>query len=215
MFTEIKEALQRFCSGEVIIVVDDEKRENEGDFICSGVHAGPDVINFMAIEGRGLICAPLPPSYCDRLDLPPMVSENRSNQQTAFTVSIDAKVGISTGISAHDRARTIEILTKENSKASDFIRPGHIFPLRSHPKGILGRPGHTEAAVDLCRLSGHPPVGVICEIINDDGTMSRLPDLEARNKKWKLPLISIEQLSIYLQDPRHHNELRGFFTPHE
>lgn len=199
MIDSVKKALEEFRKGNIIIVVDDEDRENEGDFVCAGELVSAEHITFMAIEGRGLICTPMEASWCEKLDLGPMVRENTARQQTAFTVSVDAASGITTGISSADRARTIKLLADASSCADDFIRPGHLFPLRARPGGVRERPGHTEAAVELCQLAGLAPVGVICEIVRDDGEMARMPDLVEKNKKWKLPILSIEELKRHLE----------------
>lgn len=197
MFDQIEDAILAIKSGKIIIVVDDENRENEGDFIMASEFATKESINFMATYGRGLICAPLLQEAATRLDLPPMVSRNEDSMSTAFTVSIDAKFGISTGISASDRARTLNILSDPNSTADLLSRPGHIFPLVAKDAGVLARAGHTEAAVDFARLAGLLPCGVICEILNDDGSCARLDDLKIIAKKHNLLLVSIEQLIEY------------------
>jgi 3,4-dihydroxy 2-butanone 4-phosphate synthase/GTP cyclohydrolase II len=194
----IEEAIEAIRKGEVIIVVDDEDRENEGDFICAAEKITPEIINFMATHGRGLICTPLPETRCDELGLHPMVESNTSMHETAFTVSIDLLgEGCSTGISAKDRALTTLALTKSTTKATDFARPGHIFPLRAKTGGVLRRTGHTEAAVDLATLAGLSPAGVLVEIMNEDGTMARLSDLFAVADEFKLKLISIKDLVAY------------------
>ena len=181
----------------MLVVVDDENRENEGDLICASQFATPDNINFMAVHGRGLICLALSGDRLDRLELPLMVSKNTDNNQTAFTVSIDAVSGVSTGISAEDRARTIQVSIHPDTKPQDLRRPGHIFPLRAIDGGVLKRAGHTEASVDLSRLAGLYPSGVICEIQNPDGSMSRLPELIDYAKTHNLKLISIADLITY------------------
>jgi 3,4-dihydroxy 2-butanone 4-phosphate synthase/GTP cyclohydrolase II len=185
--------------GKAIVVVDDENRENEGDLICAAQFATPDMINFMAVDARGLICLAMTGDRLDELDLPLMVRENTDTNQTAFTVSIDASpsVGVTTGISAEDRARTIQITLDPKTRSSDLRRPGHIFPLRARDGGVLKRAGHTEAAVDLSRLAGLYPAGVICEIQNADGSMSRLPDLVSYAKKHNIKIISIADLISY------------------
>jgi 3,4-dihydroxy 2-butanone 4-phosphate synthase / GTP cyclohydrolase II len=197
MLDSIKEALEDLKLGKVIIVVDDEDRENEGDFLALAEFSTPETINFMAKEGRGLICVPLTTEIADKLNLHPMVENNTDIKGTAFTVSIDHK-DTTTGISAFERAFTIKKLIDPTSVASDFNRPGHIFPLISNDKGVLGRPGHTEAAVDFAKLIGAAPVGIICEIMNEDGTMSRLNDLKIVAEKFNLKIVSIEQLKDYL-----------------
>ncbi|MHC5310395.1 3,4-dihydroxy-2-butanone-4-phosphate synthase [Myroides sp. LJL116] len=194
----IEEAIEDIRQGKVIIVVDDEDRENEGDFIAAAEMVTPEMINFMATHGRGLICAPLTQSRCKELDLHPMVTDNTVLHQTAFTVSVDLKGhGCTTGISTYDRAKTIEFLVKEETKAEDLGRPGHIFPLIAKQGGVLRRTGHTEAAVDLARLAGFKPAGILVEILNEDGTMARLPELMEVAKKWDLKIISIEKLVAY------------------
>jgi len=198
-FDPIEEALQDFRNGRPLVVVDDENRENEGDLICSAQFATPAMINFMAVEARGLICLAMTGNRLDELDLPLMVSKNTDTNQTAFTVSIDAAkhLGTTTGISAEDRARTIQIAINPTSQPEDLARPGHVFPIRAREGGVLKRAGHTEAAVDLCRLSGLTPAGVICEIQNPDGSMARLPELGEYAKKHHLKLISIADLISY------------------
>lgn len=194
----IEEAIEDIREGKVIIVVDDEDRENEGDFIAAAEKVTPEMINFMATHGRGLICAPLTQKRCKELDLNPMVSNNTVLHQTAFTVSIDLKGnGCTTGISVHDRAKTIESLVKEETRGEDLGRPGHIFPLIAKQGGVLRRTGHTEAAVDLARLAGFKPAGILVEILNEDGSMARLPQLVEVAKKWDLKIISIENLVAY------------------
>lgn len=199
MFDSIESALADLKIGKSVVVVDDENRENEGDLICAAQFATPDMINFMAVEARGLICLAMTGDRLDELDLPLMVRENTDSNQTAFTVSIDAspEVGVTTGISADDRARTIQVSIDPKTKPNDLRRPGHIFPLRARDGGVLKRAGHTEAAVDLSRLAGLYPAGVICEIQNPDGSMSRLPDLVTYAKAKNLKLISIADLISY------------------
>lgn len=194
----IEEAIADIKAGKVIIVVDDEDRENEGDFIAAAEMVTPEMINFMATHGRGLICAPLTKERCQELDLHPMVNNNTVLHQTAFTVSIDLKGhGCTTGISVYDRAKTIESLVKEETTGDDLGRPGHIFPLIAKEGGVLRRTGHTEAAVDLARLAGFKPAGILVEILNEDGSMARLPQLMEVAKKWDLKIISIEALVAY------------------
>lgn len=198
MFHSIEEALEVIAKGGIVVVVDDEDRENEGDFVAAASKATAETINFMATYGRGLICAPLPEERCQALELTPMVTRNTTSHQTPFTVSVDyLGEGCSTGISAPDRARTIQALMDPASKAEDFGRPGHIFPLMARREGVLRRAGHTEAAVDLARLAGLEPGGVICEIMNPDGTMARLPDLKDIASQHGLPLICIQDLISY------------------
>lgn len=194
----IDEAIEAIRNGEVIIVVDDEDRENEGDFICAAEKVTPEIINFMATYGRGLICTPIQESLANKLDLPPMVSQNTALHETAFTVSIDyLREGCSTGISAYDRSTGIKALTKDSVRATDYARPGHIFPLRAKAGGVLRRTGHTEAAVDLAQMAGFFPAGVLVEILNEDGTMARLPQLVKIAQKHNLKLISIKDLVSY------------------
>ena len=194
----IEEALADLRAGKVLIVVDDENRENEGDFITSAENASPEVINFMATHGRGLICAALTEKRCVELELEMMVSRNTSSHETAFTVSVDLiGHGCTTGISASDRSKTVKALVDKSIKPSDFGRPGHIFPLKANTGGVLRRSGHTEATVDLSRLAGFAPAGVLVEIMNEDGSMARLPELFELAKKLNLKIISIEDLIKY------------------
>ena len=194
----IEEALEDIRQGKVLIVVDNEDRENEGDFICAAEKISPEIINFMATYGRGLICAPIDEQRADELNLPLMVSSNTAFHETAFTVSIDLiGHGCTTGISAHDRSTCIKMLTSSEAKGSDFARPGHIFPLRAKTGGVLRRNGHTEASIDLARLAGLYPAGVLVEILNDDGSMARLPDLLKIAEKHHLKIISIQDLVAF------------------
>ncbi|RMA58802.1 3,4-dihydroxy-2-butanone-4-phosphate synthase [Ulvibacter antarcticus] len=194
----ISEAIEDIRNGKIIIVVDDENRENEGDFIAAAEMVTPEMINFMATNGRGLICAPLTEERCKELDLNMMVENNTVLHHTQFTVSIDLiGHGCTTGISVHDRSKTIKSLVDKNTKPSDLGRPGHIFPLRAKSGGVLRRTGHTEAAIDLARLAGLEPAGILVEILNEDGTMARLPQLVEVAKKFDLKLISIEDLVGY------------------
>ena len=194
----IEEAIESIRNGEIIIVVDDEDRENEGDFIAAAQLATPRIINFMAMHGRGLICVPLPEERCQELDLPLMVGKNTSFHATAFTISVDLLgQGCTTGISAQDRARTVQALVDPRSRPEDFGRPGHIFPLISKSKGVIRRAGHTEAAVDLSILAGLRPGGVLVEIMNDDGTMARLPQLLQIAEEFNLKIITIKDLIAY------------------
>lgn len=196
----IPEALEALKAGEVIIVVDDENRENEGDFITTAENASPELINFMVTYGRGLLCAPLGPQRCDELELHQMVHQNTAAYETSFTVSVDLLGnGCSTGISASDRSKTIRSLINPKTKGFDLGRPGHVFPLRAHEGGVLARAGHTEATVDLARLAGMAPAGVLVEILNEDGEMARLPDLMRMAIKHQLKIISIEDLIVYLR----------------
>ncbi len=198
-FDTIDTALIDFAAGKMVVVVDDENRENEGDLICAAQTVTPDQINFMAVHARGLICVAMTGERLDRLNLPLMVSNNTDPNQTAFTVSIDASphLGVSTGISAEDRTRTIQLAIDPNTKPEDLRRPGHIFPLRAREGGVLKRAGHTEAAVDLARLAGSAPAGVICEIQNPDGSMARLGDLVTYARTHNLKIISIADLISY------------------
>jgi 3,4-dihydroxy 2-butanone 4-phosphate synthase/GTP cyclohydrolase II len=194
----IEEAIEDIRQGKIIIVVDDEDRENEGDFLAAAEKVTPEMINFMATHGRGLICAPLTESRCKELELRPMVSNNTDHMETAFTVSVDLKGnGVTTGISASDRAKTVLALVDPNIKPYELARPGHIFPLVAKQGGVLRRTGHTEAAIDFARLAGFKSAGVICEIMNEDGTMARLPELVEVAKKFDLKLVSIEALVAY------------------
>jgi 3,4-dihydroxy 2-butanone 4-phosphate synthase / GTP cyclohydrolase II len=194
----IEEAIEDIRQGKVIIVVDDEDRENEGDFLAAAEKVTPEMINFMATHGRGLICTPLTEKRCKELDLHVMVTRNTDSMQTAFTVSVDLLGnGVTTGISAHDRAKTVEALIDPNIKPADLARPGHIFPLIAKEGGVLRRTGHTEAAIDLARLAGFKPAGVICEIMNENGSMARLPELYEVAKRFDLKLVSIEDLVAY------------------
>ena len=194
----IEEAIEDIRQGKVIIVVDDEDRENEGDFLAAAEKVTPEMINFMATHGKGLICAPLTEKRCDELELQSMVKNNTDHMETAFTVSVDLKGhGVTTGISASDRAKTILALVNEDTKPYDLARPGHIFPLTAKQGGVLRRTGHTEAAIDFARLAGFKAAGVIVEIMNEDGSMARLPQLAEVAKKFDLKLVSIEDLVAY------------------
>ena len=194
----IEDAIESIRKGEVIIVVDDENRENEGDFLAAAEKITPTIINFMAKEGRGLICVPLSEKRCKEIKLDRMVSNSADPMGTAFTISVDLKgKGVTTGISAKDRALTIKALVNENTKANDFSKPGHIFPLIGKEGGVLRRTGHTEAAIDFARLAGMKPAGVIVEIMNEDGSMARLPELYKVSKKFELKIVSIEDLVAY------------------
>ncbi len=200
MFDSIEEAIKDIRDGKMVIVVDDEDRENEGDFIAAAASITPEIVNFMTKHGRGLICVPLPEEHCDELGLELMVSNNTALHETAFTVSVDLLGhGCTTGISAHDRAKTIQALIDPFTNPNNLGRPGHIFPLRAKRGGVLRRAGHTEAAVDLARLAGFPPPygGVLVEIMNDDGTMARLPELIEVANKFDFKIISIKDLIEY------------------
>lgn len=198
MLDTIEEALEAIKNGEVIIVVDDEDRENEGDFICAAEKVTPDIINFMTKEGRGLVCASITEDRCEELDLELMVGKNTATYETPFTVSVDLKGhGTTTGISTSDRAKTIQALVNPETQPEDLGRPGHIFPLKAKNGGVIRRAGHTEAAIDFARLSGLIPAGVLVEILKDDGTMARLPDCRKIADKFGLKLVSIADLIEY------------------
>jgi 3,4-dihydroxy 2-butanone 4-phosphate synthase/GTP cyclohydrolase II len=198
MLHTIESAIEDIRNGKMVIVVDDEDRENEGDFIIAARHVTPEVINFMSKEGRGLICAAITDERCNELKLEPMVSSNTSLHETAFTISVDLTgPGTGTGISAQDRAKTIRALINKDTKPEDLARPGHIFPLRAKPGGVLRRSGHTEATIDLARLAGLEPAGVLVEIMNEDGSMARLPQLEIIAEKFDVKIISIKDLIEY------------------
>lgn len=196
-FATIPEAIDEFRQGKMLVVVDDEDRENEGDLTIAGEFATPEAITFMAVHGRGLICLALSTDKCDQLGLPMMSPRNTSNFGTAFTESIDAQVGTTTGISSADRSLTIKLCMKPDTRPADLARPGHVFPLRARDGGVLVRAGQTEAAVDLARMAGLAPGGVICEIMNEDGTMSRLPDLVEFCRKHSLKMIKVADLIRY------------------
>jgi 3,4-dihydroxy 2-butanone 4-phosphate synthase/GTP cyclohydrolase II len=202
-FAPIKDAIQAIRAGRLVIVVDDENRENEGDFICAAETVTPEKINFMARSGRGLVCFLAPGAWLDRLGLDPMVSVNTAKLGTQFTASVDAVKGTTTGISAHDRARTVRVLADPRSQPEDLARPGHVFPIRASEGGVLRRAGHTEATVDLCRLAGLRPAGVLCEIMSRDGTMARLPELQRIARRFDLKIITIKDLIEY----RRHEEI--------
>ncbi|MCC2545008.1 bifunctional 3,4-dihydroxy-2-butanone-4-phosphate synthase/GTP cyclohydrolase II [Hymenobacter sp. BT175] len=198
MLDSIEDAIADIRAGKVVIVVDDEDRENEGDFICAARSATPEIINFMATHGRGLVCAPITEARCEELGLELMVGRNTALHATPFTVSVDLLInGVTTGISASDRSKTIQALIDPATKPEDLGKPGHIFPLKARKEGVLRRAGHTEAAVDLARLAGFEPAGVLVEILKDDGEMARLPDLEEVARKWDLKLISVQDLIKY------------------
>jgi 3,4-dihydroxy 2-butanone 4-phosphate synthase/GTP cyclohydrolase II len=196
-FATIDEAVADIRDGRMIIIVDDEDRENEGDLVCAAEKVTPEIINFMARHARGLICLPLTEERCDELHLTTQVADNTSFLGTAFTVSIDARRGITTGISAADRATTILVAVDAQSRPQDLARPGHIFPLRAKDGGVLVRPGQTEASVDVARIAGLYPAGVICEIMNEDGTMARMPQLEEFARQHNLKIISVAELVRY------------------
>src|SRR3954465_13259357 len=193
----IEEAAADIRDGKIIIIVDDEDRENEGDLVCAAEKVTPEIISFMAVQGRGLICLPLTEERCAELQLFPQTTENTSSMGTAFTTSIEAREGVTTGISAADRAKTILTAVDPNTKPHDLARPGHVFPLRAKNGGVLVRVGQTEASVDMARFAGLQPAAVICEIMNDDGTMSRMPELEVFAEKHGLKIISVADLVRY------------------
>ncbi|MGR9204722.1 3,4-dihydroxy-2-butanone-4-phosphate synthase [Rhizobium leguminosarum] len=194
----IEDAISAIASGQMVVVVDDQNRENEGDIVVAADAVTPEAIAFMMTHARGLVCIAMEGERLDALDIPLMVPNNTESHKTAFTISVDYLKGTTTGISAADRAATVRALVDDRAKPDEFARPGHIFPLRANPRGVLGRPGHTEAAVDLARLAGRVPAGVICEVANDDGTMSRLPELTLFAERHNLPLVTIEDLVAYL-----------------
>ena len=196
-FSSIEAALGDMRAGKMVVVCDAEDRQNEGDLTIAAEFAGPEAVNFMVTHAGGLICLALTAERCERLRLAPMVADNQSTYQTPFTVSIEAREGIHTGISAHDRARTIEVAIDPRSESFDLVSPGHMFPLRARPRGVLDRPGHTEAAVDLARLAGLHPAGVICQVMNPDGTMARVPDLERYCAQHGLKMVAIADLISY------------------
>jgi 3,4-dihydroxy 2-butanone 4-phosphate synthase / GTP cyclohydrolase II len=203
-FSTIEEAIEEVRAGRMVVVCDDEDRENEGDLTLAAQFATPEAINFMAKEGRGLICLALTPQRCDELGLDLMAAKNESPFDTPFTVTIEARDGVTTGISAADRARTIQVAIDPQSSPRDLVQPGHIFPLKAKPGGVLERTGQTEAAVDLARLAGLNPSGVICEVMNDDGTMARVPDLERYCERHGLKMISVADLIAHR---RRHDKL--------
>jgi 3,4-dihydroxy 2-butanone 4-phosphate synthase/GTP cyclohydrolase II len=203
-FATIEEALEDIRAGKMVVVCDAEDRENEGDLTLAAQFATPEAINFMAKEGRGLICLALTPERCDDLGLDLMAAKNESPFQTAFTVSVEAREGVTTGISAHDRAHTIQVAIDPRSRPQDLVQPGHIFPLKAKAGGVLERTGQTEAAIDLARLAGLTPAGVICEIMNDDGTMARVPDLVGYCERHGLKMVTVADLIAYR---RRHDKL--------
>jgi 3,4-dihydroxy 2-butanone 4-phosphate synthase/GTP cyclohydrolase II len=222
-YPKIEQAIAAIARGEIVVVADDENRENEGDLILAAEKATPESIAFIAREARGLMCVALPAERLAALHLPLMVADNTESQRTAFTVSVDWKHGTTTGISAADRAATVRGLANPEARSEDFVRPGHIFPLRSTQRGVLQRPGHTEAASDLARLAGLQPVGVLCEIMNEDGTMARGPELKAFAERHGLHFITIEELIAHRRRTErivtHAAEARmptqhGLFTAH-
>ncbi|MEY4489328.1 MAG: hypothetical protein RIQ79_1836, partial [Verrucomicrobiota bacterium] len=196
-FDSVEDAIAAIAAGQPIIVSDDEDRENEGDLIMAASKATPETVNLMIRHGSGIVCVPMLGAQLDRLGLGPMVARNREVQRTDFAVTVDAAEGISTGVSAYDRTVAIKILANPASRADQLVQPGHVFPLRARAGGVLERAGHTEAAVDLCLLAGLEPCGILCELVNDDGTMQRLPQLEEFKHRFGLKMISIEQLIAY------------------
>jgi 3,4-dihydroxy 2-butanone 4-phosphate synthase/GTP cyclohydrolase II len=213
-FSNIPDVLEDLKQGKMIVLVDDEDRENEGDLVCAAEFATPELINFMATHGRGLICVPLTEERCDSLGLHAQAPDNTAQLGTAFTVSVDAREGTTTGISAADRSHTIKLMAKDDTVAADLARPGHIFPLRARDGGVLVRAGQTEGAVDLMRLAELKLAGVICEIINDDGTMSRVPELLKYCKKFDLKITSIAKLIEYrLQNENHIKRIQAINLP--
>ncbi|UCD18228.1 MAG: 3,4-dihydroxy-2-butanone-4-phosphate synthase, partial [Candidatus Zixiibacteriota bacterium] len=203
-FNKIEEAIKDIREGKIVVVVDDEDRENEGDFIMAAEKITPEAINFMATHGRGLICTPMTKERLDELQLYPMVQSNNSKYGTRFTVSVDAFKGTTTGISAADRATTVRILADEHSVPEDLSRPGHIFPIQAVPGGVLRRAGHTETTVDLAHLAGLKPVGVLCEIMDEDGTMARVPKLYEIAQKFDLKFITVQDLIEYRRRTEKH-----------
>lgn len=201
-FDSVESAIDDIAAGKLVIVVDDEDRENEGDLIMAASKATPETVNMMIRHGRGLICVPTIEHQLKRLGLNPMVANNRESHRTDFTVSVDAAEGVTTGISASDRCAAIKVIADPGATADQLVQPGHVFPLRARPGGVLQRAGHTEAAVDLAVLAGLPPAGVLCEILNEDGSMARLPELLEYRRHFDLKLISIKQLIEY----RHNRE---------
>src|SRR5919112_2945589 len=197
VISQVTEVIAAIRAGEIVILVDDEDRENEGDLVFAAEFVSADKINFLAKHGRGLICMPVTESHAARLGLRPMVEHNRSRHGTNFTVSIEAAEGIATGISAHDRALTVKVAAARDAKAEDIVQPGHVFPLVAHSGGVLARAGHTEACCDLARLAGLTPAAVLCEIMRDDGTMARLPDLLQFAAEHKLKIGTIADLIEY------------------
>ena len=197
MLVDVPAAIEEFGNGHMLIIVDDENRENEGDVCIPAQFAGAETVNFMAMHARGLICVPMSGERLDALDLPQMTQRNNSPLGTAFTISVEAAEGVTTGISAADRARTIEVLADPASTSDDLTRPGHIFPLRAREGGVLVRAGQTEASVDLCRLAGVAPVAVICEVMKDDGTMARIPDLQRLARQHNIKIVTVADIIAY------------------
>ena len=214
-FTAVEQAIADIRAGKLVIVADDERRENEGDLIGAAEKVSPEMINFMATHARGLICMPLTPERCQALGLPQMTEHNNESHETAFTISIDAaaRFGVTTGISAADRAATIRVAIDPSTVPADLRRPGHVFPLRARPGGVLQRVGQTEASIDLARLAGLYPAGVICEIVNDDGTMARVPDLVRFCERHDLVMISVAELVRYRLECDDDRPLERVQTP--
>src|SRR5256885_12573962 len=213
-FTDVPSAIEEIRSGRMIVVVDDEDRENEGDLTLAAEKVTPEAINFMAKYGRGLVCLALTEERLDHLRIGPMTSENTSNYGTAFCEAIDARDGVTTGISAYDRARTIQVAIDPATRASDLVRPGHTFPLRARKGGVLVRAGQTEASVDLARIAGLVPAGVICEIMNDDGSMARVPDLIGFCAKHELKMLTVAELIRYrMQNERYVHRVGEAMVP--
>jgi 3,4-dihydroxy 2-butanone 4-phosphate synthase / GTP cyclohydrolase II len=212
-FATVPEALEQFRRGRMIIVVDDENRENEGDLTLAADFVTPEAINFMAKYGRGLICLTLTEQRVDQMRLAPMTRTNTARFGTAFTESIEAREGVTTGISAHDRARTIQVAIDPTSRPRDLARPGHVFPLRARKGGVLVRPGQTEASVDLARMAGLTPAGVICEVMNDDGTMARVPDLIHFCARHHLKMLAVAELIRYRLETEDSTRLLAFEEP--
>ncbi len=197
MFCSVEEAVEEIKNGKIIIIVDDEDRENEGDFVCAAEYVTPEIVNFMTKYGRGMLCVAVSGKRLDELGLPLMVDSNSALHGTQFTITVDAIEGTTTGISAADRALTIKKIINDNTKAADFARPGHIFPLRAFDEGVLRRAGHTEAAVDICKLSKLKPAGVLCEILHDNGQMARVPDLIKIAEKFNLKILTVKDVIEY------------------
>jgi 3,4-dihydroxy 2-butanone 4-phosphate synthase/GTP cyclohydrolase II len=197
MFCTVEEAIEEIKLGRVIIIIDDEDRENEGDFVCAAEYITPDIVNFMVTHGRGMLCVALSSKRLNELELPLMVDNNSALHGTQFTITVDAIQGTTTGISAADRAMTIKKLMDPNSKASDFARPGHVFPLKAFEEGVLRRSGHTEAAADLCKMAKMIPAGVLCEILKENGEMARVPDLVEIAKKFNLKIVTVKDIITY------------------
>jgi 3,4-dihydroxy 2-butanone 4-phosphate synthase/GTP cyclohydrolase II len=197
MFSKVSQAARELAKGKMVVIMDDEDRENEGDLVCAAEKVTPEIINFMARHGRGLICLALTPEKADSLDLRPMVADNTSPYGTAFTVSIEARHGVTTGISAADRAKTILTAVNPEARPSDLVRPGHVFPLRAREGGVLVRTGQTEGSVDLARIAGLQPAAVICEVMKEDGSMARLPDIEKLAEKFDLKVVTVKDIINY------------------